>query len=393
MKRLLLASAVSALAAGGAFADEMKLGVLLGYTGPIESLTGHMADGAELAMREVTESGAFLDGMSVTGVRADSGCVDSALATASAERLISSDGVVGIMGADCSGVTRAVLENVAMGNGVPMVSPSATSPGFSEFDSDGIFYRTAPSDARQGEVLAGIVMERGFESVAVTHTNNDYGSGFANAFVENFTDAGGEVTTVVPHEEAKGDYSAEVGSLASAGGDALVVLGYVDGGGSIIRTAYELGAFEQFFMGDGMYGDELIESTGEAIEGTVGTIPSATGEAAENWERVGEEGDINWSSSFVSESYDAAALMILAAQAAGEATASGIAENIMNVANEPGEEIHAGDLARGLEILAEGGEIDYVGATNVELVGYGEAAGTYREYVVEDGEYVTVQFH
>jgi len=393
MKKLFLASAVTALAAGGAFADEVKIGVLLGFTGPIESLTGHMADGAELAIREVSESGLFLGGMTVTPVRADSGCVDSALATASAERLITSDGVIGLMGADCSGVTRAVLENVAMGNGVPMISPSATSPGFSTFDSGGIFYRTAPSDARQGEVLAGIVMERGFDTVALTHTNNDYGAGFANAFTEHFTAAGGTITITVPHEEAKGDYSAEVGSLASAGGDALVVLGYVDGGGSVIRTAYEMGAFEQFFMGDGMYGDELIASVGEALEGTVGTIPSAVGEAAEIWSQVGAAGGINWASSFVSESYDAAALLLLAAQAAGEATPAGIAANIMNVANAPGEPINAGELARGLEILAGGGEIDYIGATNVEFVGYGEAAGSYREYVVEGGEYVTVQFH
>ncbi len=393
MKKLFLASAVSALAAGGAFANEVKIGILLGFTGPLESITPHMADGAELAIREISESGLFLNGTTVAPVRADSACVDSAVATASAERLITSDRIVGIMGADCSGVTRAVLENVAMGNGVPMVSPSATSPGFSTFDSGGIFYRTAPSDARQGLILAEIVQRRGFDSVAVTHTNNDYGAGLANAFVENFTEMGGTVTTVVPHEEAKGDYSAEVGSLASAGGDALVVLGYVDGGGSMIRTAYELGAFEQFFMPDGMYGDELLATVGEALEGTVGTLPSATGDAAENWARIGEASGINWSSSFVSESYDAAALLLLAAQAAGEATPAGIAANILNVANAPGEQIHAGDLARGLEILAGGGEIDYVGATNVELIGYGEAAGTYREYIVENGEYVTVQFH
>lgn len=393
MKKLFLASAISALAAGGAFADEVKIGVILGFTGPIESLTGHMADGAELAIREVSESGLFLGGTTVSSVRADSGCVDSALATASAERLITSDGVIGLMGPDCSGVTRAVLENVAMGNGVPMISPSATSPGFSDFDSGGIFYRTAPSDARQGLILAEIVLRRGFETVAVTHTNNDYGAGLANAFVENYTELGGTVTTIIPHEEAKGDYSAEVASLASAGGDALVVLGYPDGGGSTIRTAYELGAFDQFFMPDGMYGDEMLESVGEALEGTVGTLPSATGDAAENWARVGEAAGINWSSSFVSESYDAAALLLLAAQAAGEATPAGIAANIMNVANAPGEQIHAGDLARGLEILAGGGEIDYVGATNVELIGYGEAAGTYREHIVENGEYVTVQFH
>jgi len=87
-KKLLLATAVSALMTSGAFAAEVKLGVILGYTGPIESLTPDMAAGAELAMQEVTESGKLMDGATVTSVRADSTCVDAAAATTAAERLM-----------------------------------------------------------------------------------------------------------------------------------------------------------------------------------------------------------------------------------------------------------------------------------------------------------------
>lgn len=393
MKKLLLASAVSALAANGAFADDINIGILLGFTGPLESITPMMADGAELAIAEVNTGGNFLGGTTVHGVRADSTCIDSSVAQAAAERLVTSDHVVAIMGADCSGVTRAVLENVAMANGIPMISPSATSPGFSDFDSGGLFYRTSPSDARQGQVLSDIVMERGIHSVATTYTNNDYGLGLATAFNDAYTAAGGTVTATVPHEEAKGDYSAEVGALASAGGDALMVMGYVDGGGNMIRTAYDLGAFDQFFVGDGVYSDELPGHLGAAAEGLVGTVPWATGEAADRFVEVYTAAGINGASSYVAESYDAAALIMLAAQAAGEATPAGIAANVMNVANAPGEEIFAGELARGLQILADGGEINYQGATNIELINFGEAAGSYREYQVENGQYVTVQFH
>lgn len=393
MKKLLLASTALALSAGIASAQEVKMGVLLGYTGPIEDITPFMADSAELAMKEISDSGLFLGGATITPVRADSTCVDSSAAQAAAERLISSDGIVAMVGADCSGVTMAVLQNVAMSAGVPMISPSATSPAFTTTESNGMFFRTAPSDARQGVILADIVMERGFDTVALTHTNNDYGSGFATAFAEAYTAAGGTITTTVPHEEAKGDYSAEVGTLAAAGGDALVILGYTDGGGSTLRTAYELGAFEQFFMGDGMYGDALVANTGEALEGTVGTIPWAQGDGAEAFTTVAEAAGVRADSSYTRESYDAAAILALAAQAAGEATPEGIAANVLNVANAPGEPILPGELAKGLEILANGGEIDYVGATSVELVGPGEAAGSFREYIVDGGEYTTVKFH
>lgn len=394
MKRLLLASAVSTLAAGSAFADDVQIGIILGFTGPIETITPHMADAAELAVAEVNAAGTFLGGTTVSAVRGDSGCVDSALAQATAERQITSDGVVAIMGPDCSGVTRAVLENVAMANGIPMVSPSATSPGFTSFDSGGLFFRTAPSDARQGELLAEIVSGRGISEVAVTFTNNDYGAGLANAFVESFEAQGGTVTISIPHEEARGDYSAEVASLQSAGGDALMVLGYVDGGSNVIRTAWELGAFETFFVGDGVFTEDMPNLVGaEAAAGIIGTVPSAVGDAAANWERIGTEAGINWGSSFAGEAYDAMALLLLAAQAAGEASPAGIAANVLAVANAPGEEIHAGDLARGLEILAEGGEVNFIGATNVNLIGPGEAAGSYREYTFVDGAISTIAFH
>ena len=132
MNRSLLCAAVAAcLAASPASADDIKVGVLLGFTGPIESLTPAMADSAELAFKEVSDSGLLLGGKRITPVRADSTCVDATSAVTAAERLVTADRVAAIYGADCSGVTTAVANNVAVPNGVVMVSPSATSPGLS----------------------------------------------------------------------------------------------------------------------------------------------------------------------------------------------------------------------------------------------------------------------
>ena len=91
MKKLLVALAATTMLTTSALAADVKIGVILGYTGPIESLTPDMAAGAELAMKEVTDSGALLDGTKVMSVRADSTCVDATAATAAAERLITSD--------------------------------------------------------------------------------------------------------------------------------------------------------------------------------------------------------------------------------------------------------------------------------------------------------------
>lgn len=392
MKTLLAATAVTALTAGIAAADEVKLGVILGFTGPIESLTPSMAAGAELAMKEVSDSGLLLDGMTVTSVRADSTCVDAGAATAAAERLITSDGVAGIMGADCSGVTSAILSNAAVPNGVVMISPSATSPALSTAEDNGLFFRTAPSDARQGVVMTEILMEEGIDEVAVTYTNNDYGKGLADSFQAAFEDAGGTVTISAAHEDGKADYSAEVGALAAAGGKRLVVAGYVDQGGSgIVRAALDSGAFDTFHFPDGMIGAQLEENFGDEIDGSTGQHPGTDSEGAAIFgELVGDAFDAT--SPFTPESYDAAALMLLAMQAAGSTDPSVYKEKVMDVANAPGEPILPGELAKALEILKDGGDIDYVGATAVELIGPGESAGNYRQIVVEDGKITTVKY-
>ena len=393
MKKLLLASTAASMMAGSAFAashaNEIKIGVILGFTGPIESLTPSMADGAELAMSEVTTSGKLLGGAKVTPVRADSTCVDAGAATAAAERLITADGVKAIMGADCSGVTGAILANVAMANGIVMISPSATSPALSTAEDNGLFFRTAPSDARQGVVMTEVLMDAGITEVAVTYTNNDYGKGLADSFQAAYEAAGGSITINAAHEDGKADYAAEVGALASAGGDRLVVAGYVDQGGSgIVRAALDSGAFDTFHFPDGMISAALVENFGAEIDGSSGQHPAPSEELAAAFAGL-VDGAFDSSSPFTPEAYDAAALIMLAMQAAGSSDSADFKGKVMDVANAPGEKINAGELAKGLEILAAGGEIDYVGATDVELIGPGEAAGNYRVVGFENGEEVT----
>ncbi|MEL6585142.1 MAG: ABC transporter substrate-binding protein [Pseudomonadota bacterium] len=396
MKTFLLASAAT-LAGSAAFADghsPVKLGVILGYTGPIESLTPSMADGAELAMKEVTDSGLLLDGVAVESVRADSTCVDAAAATAAAERLITGEGIVGIVGADCSGVTGAILTNVALANGIVMVSPSATSPGLSHGDNedDGLFFRTAPSDARQGVVMTEVLMEEGIKEVALTYTNNDYGKGLADAFQAAFEEAGGSVTISAAHEDGKADYSAEVGALAAAGGERLVVAGYVDQGGSgVVRAAIDTGAFDTFHFPDGMISAKLAENFGDEIEGSTGQHPGTDSPGVALFsEIVGDAFDST--SPFTPESYDAAALILLAMEAAGSTDPAEYKGAIMDVANAPGEQIFPGELAKALQIIKDGGDVDYVGASAVELIGPGESAGNYRQIVIEGGEITTAKY-
>jgi branched-chain amino acid transport system substrate-binding protein len=391
-KKVAMMMAGSLILPAVALAD-IKMGIILGFTGPIESLTPDMAGSAEVAFKEASDSGNLLGGEKIVVVRADSTCIDAGAATAAAERLVTSEKVVSIMGADCSGVTTAIANNVAVPNGVPMISPSATSPALTTIEDNGYFFRTAPSDARQGQVLAKIVMDRGISEIAVTHTNNDYGKGLTDSFSSAYTALGGKISATVPHEDGKADYSAEVASLDASGAEVLAVFGYVDQGGRyMIQTSLDSGAFDKFILADGMYGDSLLENIDGDLTGTFGTVPGTASNGADIFKKIAADAGLNAGGPYTGESYDAAALLVLAMQRARSTNGESIADNLLAVANAPGTKILPGELAKGLSILNSGGPIDYVGATNVELDGVGETFGSYREFEIDNKAFKTIRF-
>jgi branched-chain amino acid transport system substrate-binding protein len=298
------------------------------------------------------------------------------------------------MGADCSGVTTAIANNVAIPNGVTMISPSATSPALSTIADNGYFFRTAPSDARQGQVLAEITLERGFNDVAVTFINNDYGKGLSDSFINAYKGLGGKVSAVVPHEADKADFSAEVGALDASGASILAVFGYIDQGGNhIIQSSLDSGAFDKFILADGMFGDALLKNIDGDLSGTFGTVPGTDSKGAASFAEMATGAGIKGGGPYSGESYDAAALLVLAMQSGGSTDRAALASNVLAVANTPGEKIMPGELGKALRILAGGGAVDYVGATNVELVGPGEASGSYKEFEVKGKAFTTVRFH
>ena len=389
MKKLFVAAFILlSTFASSSYAD-IKVGIILGFTGPIESLTPAMRDSAKLAFKEASDSGSLLGGETITVLEGDSTCVDSAAAQAAAEKLLA-DGVVAIMGADCSGVTGAIATNVAIPNGVVMISPSATSPGLTDLDDNGLFFRTAPSDARGGQILADITKDRKIKSVAVTYTNNDYGKGLADVYAAAVKAHGIKVTAVASHEDGKADYTAEVSTLAAAGGDAVAVIGYLDQGGKgIIQGSLDSGAFDTFILSDGMIGQSLIDAFGKDLSKSFGSLPGSTGKGAGVFTKVASAGGIDSSGPYTGESYDAAALIVLAMQAGGSNDRGLIAKNVMAVANGPGKKIYPGQLKKGLDLLAKGKAIDYEGATGVNFTDVGEAFGSFLEKEIKGGKFKT----
>jgi branched-chain amino acid transport system substrate-binding protein len=140
-----------------------------------------------------------------------------------------------------------------------------------------------------------------------------------------------------------------------------------------------------------MVGDSLPAAIGTDLDGSFGQVPGTDSPGAGKLVEIAGD-SYDGSSPFTAEAYDAAALIMLAMQAAGSADPADYKGKVMDVANAPGEQILPGELGKALEILAAGGEVDYVGASNVELIGAGESAGNYREIEIAGGKLTTVKY-
>lgn len=393
IKKTLLGVATAAVLVGSAHAD-VKIGFLAGFTGAIESLTPPIFNGAQLAASHVNSQGGLLDGEQMVMPSADTTCVDASAATNGADRLINSENVTAIVGALCSGATIAAANSVAVPANVVMISPASTSPAVSQLNDNDLVFRTPPSDAYQGEVLAKLLINKGIEDVAVTYVNNDYGKGLADAFTSAFENNGGMVMENLAHEDGKADYRAELGSLAASGSQNLVVLAYADGSGqTILRQASEGGNFTRYIGADGMVGDGLVKAVGaDVLKGMIATKPGTPDlPGAGIFADLAKKADLDPNAVFAGQAYDAAFLLALAVEQLGSNSREGLNEALREVANEPGEVVLPGEWEKAKRLIGEGKDINYQGATGtMEFDENGDVPGVIVEMTVRNGKFVEV---
>lgn len=396
MKKRVLAMAVAAstVALSGMAQAEVKIGFLGGFTGGIESLTPPIFDGAQLAVNQINEQGGLLDGQMIEMPTGDTTCSDASAASNAADRMVNTEQVTAIVGALCTGATIAAANNAAIPGGVGMVSPASTAPAVSELNDNDLVFRTVPSDAFQGEMLAKLLIEKGIDEVAVTYVNNDYGQGLSDAFTETFEAEGGTVVENLAHEDNRADYRSELGTLSSSGVPTLVVLAYADTSGqTVLRQAYESGVFTQYVGADGMVGNSLVDAVGaDVLEGMIATRPGSPdlpGSAL--FAEAAEEAGVDPDAVFAAQAYDAAFLLALAIEQNGNAEREGLSEALRSVAMAPGEVILPGEWEKAVELIAAGEEINYEGASGRhEFDEAGDVPGVVVEMTVEDGEFVRV---
>ena len=342
----------------------LTLGTLLPQTGDLAFLGPPEFAGVDLAVQDINEAGGVL-GQQVVQVRADSGDNTPKIAPGSVDRLLNEDADV-IIGAASSDVSLSVIDKITTA-GVVQFSPANTSTVFdsAQYDPNELYFRTAPSDVLQGEVLGNLVVQDGAQNVAILARQDAYGEALAENTEKAITEQGAEVSENILYAADAQQFTSEVQQIKAANPDAIVLITFNELTKILPRlVAAGIGPEDvPTYLVDGNCADYSQAGESPLPAGILGkskcTYPGAelTNEFRERLLTV--NADLK-DFTYGPESYDAAVLAALAATAAGSDNGEAVASELINVSRD-GEKCT--EYAECVQMIEDGADIDYEGVS------------------------------
>jgi branched-chain amino acid transport system substrate-binding protein len=337
----------------------LKLGSLLPQTGSLAFLGPPMESGVGLAVQEINDAGA---GITIELTAEDEGDTDTKAYDTSITKLQGA-GVSAIIGAAASGVSKLILDgNVAAG--ILQISASNTSPDFTAWEDEGLYFRTAPSDLLQGEVLGNLIAEDGAKTLGIIYQNDAYGTGLDAAIKSTFEGTGGQVVAEASYNVGDAQFDAQVATIVAQNPDAIAIVSF-EQFKTIAPLLVNAGvSADKFYLVDGNlsdYGDELPVS----LEGAQGTKagPALADDFTERLQTfwTGEGNAEVKDFTYAGEAYDAVVLVALASLAAGSTEGADIAAKMQEVSGGSGEGEKCTSFEECAQIINDGGTADYDG--------------------------------
>jgi branched-chain amino acid transport system substrate-binding protein len=341
----------------------LKIGTALPQTGNLAFLGPPEEAGVAYAASQINDASAD-SGLSLDVVYGDSGDTDNKAYETEIPRLLGED-VSAIIGAASSGTSLQFIDQV-VGAGVIQFSPANTSDAFTTYDDNGLYFRTAPSDVLQGQVLGNLIAEDGNATLGMIVLNDSYGTGLAKYVTEAFEAAGGEVVAAPTYNTGDTTFDSQISTVLAADPDAIALITF-DEISTILPSIF--GQFPKdklYFVdgnlknfGDAFPADSLTGSKGTLPGLTIDSISDFTGQLDDFLASTG--GDPLEDYSYAAESYDATILLALASLAAGSTDPKEIAAKLQEVSGGSGDGEKCSSYADCAAIIVGGGVADYDG--------------------------------
>ncbi len=376
---------------------QIPIGALASLSGSMAAIGGAIGESGQLAIDHMNAAGGLLGCDAVYRLRDDQG--QPSVGVDAAKSLVEIEGVEVILGAIQSGITMPVLTSVSVPEGVVQISCCSSAPSFTELavegGTNGFWFRTLPTVRPQGHVMAALARERNYVRTAVIYVNSDYGLSMANAFAEGIKVGGGEVTAMIPYNQEQASYRAEVTQALRDDPDSLFLVAFPADGATALREWLSLGGPQNLLLSNALRASEFVDAVGAKF------LTTAVG--LDNAQVAGPSVDAfnaSWQEKFgeppagpgLHTMYDAAAVALLATQAAGTYDGTAIRDMVRQITGPGGEVVNPGveGFKRAHEILAAGARITYVGATGpISFDENGDVTGPYLVWGVDESGALT----
>ncbi len=385
---LLMLTFVACDSGDDAGSSDVQIGTVMPVSGDLSAFGPSAQRSMDLAFELVNEAGG-VNGVKISAIHRDSG-TNEQIGTDSASGLVNVDGVNILIGAHSSGVTLAIAESVTIPAGVLHLSVGSSSKAITALDDNDMVFRTRVNDYVKSQALAKLTEAIGYKRVSTTYINNAYGASLNESFVENFQNAGCEVTAAVAHELGQASYISELREAAAEDPEVLVTIAYPDSGQTLLREAAESGIYDEFIFVDVTKNQTMFDAIGgNHFEGDFGVSPgNPQTTSVQDFKRIYAErtgGDPE--QQLITEAFDGAAVIALAVEKAGSDDPVAVRDALRLVSNPPGEIVGPGSIARALELIREGKDINYVGAAgDIDFDENGDVVSGMRIWTIKDNQ-------
>ena len=355
--------AATTAAAGGGKDLALKIGTALPQTGNLAFLGPPEEAGVAYAASQIKDASADTK-LNLDVIYGDSGDTDNKAYETEIPRLLG-EKVSAIIGAASSSTSLQFIDQVT-GAGVIQFSPANTSAAFSTYDDNGLYFRTAPSDVLQGEVLGNLIAEDGNQTLGMIVLNDSYGTGLAGFVKQAFEKAGGKVVAEPTYNTGDTTFDSQISEVLAAKPDAIAFITF-DEITTILPSVFGQFPADKMYFVDGNLKNFAAQFPAGSLTGAKGTLPGLSIPTIKDFTDkldafVKQEGTPALTDySYAAESYDATILIALASLAAQSTDGKAIAAKLQEVSGGSGDGEKCTTYADCAKIILGGGTADYDG--------------------------------
>lgn len=374
---------------GGNGGEGVAIGALVPLTGELGAVGQPTAAQFEFATEQINETGLNPCG-DIELIVEDQGDAENAIRAA--REMINNEDVVALVGTT-SDVTVA-LADTAKTEQVVLFSPYAGTITLNRLGGDFVF-RAVPSDAAGGEAATEWILEQGYEKPAFMILNEESPISISEVAIDLLEQEGVSTAAKVIFNPGQPSYEGDLNKALSADPDVIFLAGGQESGATIIREAANAGYEGDWYLTSDMAVPEIIDIVGADVmdESFYGGIPSpdTTLPAYKSWLEKFTAATDEEPHSYSANSWDVIHMLALAMSAGDGCDGAAINENLDEIS-------HGGTpvstYEEGAELLAEGEDIDYEGASGpLAFDETGTPPGSFTVLQVRDGKWKTAKFY